>query len=243
MNTIPENTLMLECLKSGEINAEGQFMWGSNYTFLCSVAHGDTSIQAVYKPTQGERPLWDFPEATLSGREVAAYLVSEAGGWGFVPPTVYRQDGPAGAGSLQLYIPHDPEHHYFKFSADEKLRLKAVALFDAVINNTDRKGGHVLLDESDQLWLIDHGVCFHAQPKLRTVIWDFAGQPLSDEELAQIDALRIKLAPGMPLYEELSAFLNRQELLAMAQRIHALIAEGVYPFPSENRYSYPWPPV
>ena len=238
-----EKELILEILNKGEIEVEGQFVWGSNYTFLCEVIYQEQGLKAVYKPTRGERPLWDFPNETLAGREAAAYLVSEAGGWQFVPPTVYRQEAPAGPGSLQLFIEHDPEYHYFKFTAEERMRLMPVALFDAIINNTDRKGGHVLVDEQDQFWLIDHGVCFHIQPKLRTVIWDFAGKPILEPDCRQLEQLQRKLMPDNDLHQELLVYLSQREIQAMRQRIEVLLTERVFPEPSENRYSYPWPPV
>lgn len=235
--------LILECLQQGDILVEGQFMWGSNYTFLCQITFEDHTIQGVYKPTRGERPLWDFPRETLAAREVAAYLVSEAGGWDFVPPTVYREDGPSGPGSLQFFIDHDPNHHYFNFSPQEKERLRPVALFDAVINNTDRKGGHVIMDAEENIWLIDHGVCFHAEPKLRTVIWDFALQPIQPEYLEQIRKLKDQLVPEKAAYDQLSMYLNPREIHAMKIRIDELLQTGIYPQPAEGRYSYPWPPV
>jgi len=243
MAPIQEKALILKILQSGEITVEGRFMWGSNYTFLCHIAYRKDNLQAVYKPRRGERPLWDFPEETLAGREVAAYLVSEAGGWGMVPPTVMREDGPAGPGSFQLFIEHDPERHYFNLSEDERERLKPVALFDIIINNTDRKGGHIILDDDDHIWLIDHGVCFHIEPKLRTVIWDFAGQTINQESLDQILALKEKLASGQETHEQLCSYLDPQEIQAMVKRIDRLLRSKVFPHPSHNRYSYPWPPV
>lgn len=243
MTSPEEKKMILESLTRGEIALEGQFMWGSNYTFLCEITHQGTSIKAVYKPTQGERPLWDFPSETLARRETAAYLVSEAGGWQMVPPTVYRQEGPAGPGSLQLYIEHDPDHHYFTFTSKETQRLRPVALFDAVINNTDRKGGHILLGPEDKLWLIDHGICFHIQPKLRTVVWDFAGEPLSDEACQRIGGLGEKLAAGQEFHGKLADYLSRAEIQAMTARINVLLETGVYPHPTDRRYSTPWPPV
>ena len=218
-------------------------MWGSNYTFLCNLTYQNHQLKAVYKPVRGERPLWDFPNETLAGREVAAYLVSEYAGWDFVPLTIYRQDAPSGPGSLQQYIEHDPEHHYFKFTPEERQLLRSVAVFDAVINNTDRKGGHVMVDNQGKLWLIDHGVCFHTQPKLRTVIWDFAGQPLPTAEIERIRALHGMLNPEQPLHQELCQYLSLHELRATQQRITDLLEEGVFPSPVEERYSYPWPPV
>jgi uncharacterized repeat protein (TIGR03843 family) len=174
---------------------------------------------------------------------VAAYLISEVGGWKMVPPTVLRNDGPAGTGSLQFFVDHDPEHHYFNFTAEEKERLRSVALYDVVINNTDRKGGHIIFDKDDHIWLIDHGICFHIQPKLRTVIWDFAGQPISEESIQQIVSLKEKLAPKHDFHNQLSQYLSTAEIKAMITRIDGLCKTGVFPRPSDRRYSYPWPPV
>jgi uncharacterized repeat protein (TIGR03843 family) len=243
MISIEEKELILKCLQSGEVTVEGRFMWGSNYTFLCQVKEGDHTIQAVYKPTQGERPLWDFPSESLAGREVAAYIISEAGGWGMVPPTVLRDDGPAGSGSFQFFVDHDPERHYFNFTDEEKERLRPVALFDVIINNTDRKGGHIIFDEDDHIWLIDHGVCFHIEPKLRTVIWDFAGQHVSQESIQQMQALKEKLVPNQKTHEHLCRYLAPQEIQAVVDRIDALLRTGIFPQPSHDRYSYPYPPV
>ena len=186
---------ILTALQSGKILVKGEFLWGSNYTFLAQIEHAGENLAGVYKPTRGERPLWDFPVATLARREVAAYLVSEALGWRLVPPTVYRRDGPAGPGSLQLYVEHDPEYHYFNFSQEDIQRLRPVALFDLLINNADRKGSHILVDQDRHLWLIDHGICFHEEDKLRTVIWDFAGEPFPDELCSTLSDFLQKLAP------------------------------------------------
>jgi uncharacterized repeat protein (TIGR03843 family) len=243
MPPLANQSLILECLQLGTITVEGQFMWGSNYTFLCQVEYLESSIQAVYKPVRGERPLWDFPSETLSGREVAAFLISQAGGWDFVPSTVYRQEAPAGPGSLQYHIEHDPEYHYFNFTPEDKARLRPIALYDAVINNTDRKGGHILKDPDDKLWLIDHGVCFHAEPKLRTVIWDFAGQPLSPEAVEQLQHLKSKLSPGASLRTDLDNYLSLREIQAMCARIDLLLETKTYPMPTSERYAIPWPPV
>ncbi|MFN2146155.1 MAG: SCO1664 family protein [Anaerolineales bacterium] len=234
---------LIEVLSRGEIAVTGQFMWGSNYTFFCNISLEETELKAVYKPVRGERPLWDFPSESLSGREVAAYLVSELGGWGMVPPTVFRQEAPAGAGSVQLFVEHDPEYHFLNFSPEDRQRARPVALFDVVVNNTDRKAGHVLIDEAGKLWLIDHGVCFHVQPKLRTVIWDFAGQPLTAAEQEQLMALRAGLAPEAELYRQLGDYLSRHEIQAMAGRIDKLLSAGEFPYPSEDWPSTPWPPV
>jgi hypothetical protein len=239
----PSTASLIEQLSHGEINVTGQFMWGSNYTFFCDIAYQDSEIKAIYKPVRGERPLWDFPSESLGGREVAAYLVSKGGGWEMVPPTVFRTQAPAGPGSLQLFIEHDPEYHFLNFTPDDRQRARPAALFDVVINNTDRKAGHVLIDEEDKLWLIDHGVCFHMQPKLRTVIWDFAGLPLTTDEQEQLTRLRDKLAPKKKLQKKLTKYLSRAEIQAMAGRIDQLLAEGAFPYPSEEWPSTPWPPV
>ena len=243
MTLLLEKDVILNCLRSGEMTLEGQFRWGSNYTFLCEIQLEKHKLKAVYKPVRGERPLWDFPSETLAGREAAAYLVSEAGGWDFVPPTVFRSDAPEGPGSLQLFIRHDPEYHYFKFSEEQRQRLRPAALFDCVINNTDRKGGHILMDDDQNIWLIDHGICFHSQPKLRTVIWDFAGQPIPEEGYEKMAALRKKLLPGEAVHQELLKYLNTVEILAIIGRIDGLTRAQQYPRPVDKRYSYPWPPV
>lgn len=235
---------VIQALEQGDIEIDGQFMWGSNYTFLVNILQDGHTTRGVYKPIQGEKPLWDFPADSLAGREVAAYLVSAAGGWHLVPPTVLRDDGPIGPGSLQAYIEHDPNKHFFNFSAAQREATRTVALFDVIINNTDRKGGHLILARDDQrLWLIDHGICFHAQPKLRTVIWDFAGQPLTGAECEQLNALKDCLAQADALAADLEPYLSKLEILAITYRINQSLKAGVFPHPTEDRYSYPWPPV
>ena len=178
-----ETSTVLSVLQNGEITIKGEFVWGSNYTFLAEVCQEAQVVQSVYKPSRGERPLWDFPAASLARREAAAYVVSEALGWELVPPTVYRKKAPIGPGSLQLFIEHDPELHYFNLGEADKQRLRPVVLFDLLINNADRKGSHLLYDNHHHLWLIDHGICFHAEDKLRTVIWDFAGEPIPEQAI------------------------------------------------------------
>ena len=222
------------------MNVIGQFTWGSNYTFLTKVMRDGEMVEAVYKPQRGERPLWDFPTETLAGREVAAFLVSEALGWDLVPPTVFRDDGPLGAGSLQLRVDHDPEQHYFTFDDATRQRLRPVALFDVIVNNADRKGGHILID-GDKLWLIDHGICFHAEPKLRTVIWDFAGEEIPNELLDQVEGLKAQVASG--LRKDLSRYLDSDELNALDQRIENLLTERHFPEPSKEERATPWPLV
>jgi uncharacterized repeat protein (TIGR03843 family) len=239
---MPDSDPILSALSSGTIELKGQFVWGSNFTFLVQVTQGDETRPAVYKPARGERPLWDFPEGTLAQREVAAYVVSRALGWDLVPPTVLRPDGPAGAGSLQLFVDADPERHYFTFTEAEKQRLRPVAVFDLLINNADRKGGHVLLGERDHLWLIDHGVCFHAEDKLRTVIWDFVGEPIPRELLAALRRLRQALLDDNALRTELGGLLAAEEVEALQARADRLLRLKRFPPPGADR-PYPWPLV
>jgi hypothetical protein len=228
-------------LERGEIELKGQFLFGSNYTFLATVQYEGQGFPAVYKPRRGEQTLWDFPEASLAGREVAAYLVSQALGFGFVPLTILR-DGPFGPGSLQQYIEHNPNLHYFTFKPDDRLRLRPVALFDLLINNADRKGGHILLQKrTRRIFLIDHGLCFHAEDKLRTVIWDFTGEDISPELVSALKKFQSLLHPG--LSAELQPYLTPEEISALEARLEALLANPVFPHPPEDRRSFPYPPV
>lgn len=241
------STDLLHYLSHGEITIRGEFVWGSNYTFLADVITPEGNLACVYKPSKGERPLWDFPAATLAKREAAAYLVSEALGWELVPPTVYRKSGPLGAGSLQLYIDHDPEYHYFKFTTQDRQRLRPTVLFDLLINNADRKGSHVLRDASDHLWLIDHGVCFHIEEKLRTVIWDFVGEPIPENLCADLAnfAMRLKPVNGAPSDQASSLLtcLSRGEVRALGLRAERLVATGRFPAPDPRRRAFPWPQI
>lgn len=218
-------------------------MWGSNHTLLVQVEQDKQTLKAVYKPVRGERPLWDFPSDSLAGREAAAYIVSEAIGWNFVPPTVYRQDGPAGAGSLQLFVEHDPDYHYFNFRPEDRQRLRQVALFDALVNNTDRKGGHILIDPAGEMWLIDHGISFHEEPKLRTVIWDFAGNLITGANCEDLKAFSQLLEPETALVKKLETYLTAQEIQALRTRNDQLISKGQFPLPISKERSHPWPPI
>ena len=227
----------------GEIVLKGQFMLGSNYTFLVTLHHEGNESLAVYKPRRGEQPLWDFPEASLAGREVAAYLVSEALGWGLVPPTILR-DGPFGPGSLQQFIEYNPNYHYFTFKPADRQRLRPVALFDLLINNADRKGSHILFQKrSRHLFAIDHGLCFHEEDKLRTVLWDFAGETIPGELLAELAALRTGLSGTGSLSASLAAYLTPAEIHALRSRLEELLANPVFPHPPEERRAFPFPPV
>ncbi len=202
-------------LEKGEIELQGQFLLGSNYTYLVTVRYDDQEIQAVYKPWRGEQPLWDFPEASLAGREVAAYVVSQALGFGFVPFTVLR-NGPLGPGSLQQFIDHNPNYHYFSFKEADRQRLRPVAFFDLLVNNADRKGSHILVEKhTRRLFLIDHGLCFHQENKLRTVLWDFAGEEISIDLLDDLRSFQQTLSEATDLRRSLEAYLTSAEIAAL----------------------------
>lgn len=235
---------ILTALQKGDLSVQGQFAAGSNSTFLALIRYQDFETRVVYKPERGEQPLWDFPPYTLSRREVAAFLVSQALGWQLVPPTVYRRQGPLGKGSVQLFLEHDPEYHYFSFKPEDRERLRPVAAFDAMINNADRKGGHILLDSSNHIWLIDHGVCFHVEDKLRSVVWDFAGQALPSDLLLDMQRLVSRLdQPIDALPRLLAKLLSTNEVQALAIRIRHLLDTGIFPSPNADRRHYPWPPI
>ena len=224
----------IEC---GSYEIKGQFTFGSNYTFLVSVQHEGSEYAAVYKPLRGEQPLWDFPENTLGGREVAAYLVSEYLGFHIVPFTTLREDGPFGAGSLQQYIDYDPEYHYFSFSEEDRQLLKPVVLFDLLCNNADRKGSHVFFEkDTHHLYAIDHGICFHEESKLRTVLWDFSGQAIPADLLAPLSEIK-------SLRSSLEPYLSARELSALCARAESILKRGVFPRQPRDRRAMPWPPL
>jgi uncharacterized repeat protein (TIGR03843 family) len=233
----------LQILRRGKLALEGQFVQGSNYAFLASAAWDGRQIKAVYKPARGQMPLYDFDPASLAAREAAAFILSEALGWRFVPPTVIRRRGPFGPGSLQAFIEHDPRVTYFSLDETARTRLQPAALFDLLINNADRKGSHVLQDAGGAFWLIDHGLCFHAEPKLRTVIWDFSGQPIPEALLADLRALQPALAEGGALRTTLAELLANEEINALSARLQMLLAEPVFPQPDKERRPFPWPLV
>jgi uncharacterized repeat protein (TIGR03843 family) len=236
MNTLPIETIKA-ALTHGDYQLKGQFMLGSNYTFFVDVQYEGETCQAVYKPIKGEQPLWDFPDNTLAQREVAAYLLSEQLGFHFVPFTTLREDGPHGAGSLQQYIDYDVEYHYFNFTDEDKELLRPVMLFDLLINNADRKGSHIFFEEdTHRLYLIDHGVCFHEENKLRSVIWDFAGQAIPDELLAPLS--QTDSWPG--LFE---SYLSRREITALQRRAERLCTSKVFPRAPRDRRAFPYPPI
>ena len=232
----------LEVLRDGEVHVLGRLPWSSNATFLVDVAPaadpaGEPVLQAVYKPVRGERPLHDFPPG-LYRREVAAYELSAALGWDLVPPTVER-DGPLGPGSLQLFVLADFEQHYFTLRERTDLHpaLRRLCAFDIVANATDRKGGHVLLEGADHVWAIDNGLCFHASFKLRTVVWDFATEPLPGDVSDGLRLLCNGDAPGA-----LADLLNPAECSALAVRAETLLADGRFPTDPSGR-RWPWPVV
>lgn len=222
---------------------KGQMILGSNYSFLVTLDHEGVQLDAVYKPMKGEVPLWDFPYDSLADREVAAYIISEALGWNLVPPTVIRRKAPFGQGSLQVFIPHDPQQNYFSFGKDLHKKLRPTVLLDLVINNADRKGSHIILDEYGGIKLIDHGLCFHTEPKLRTVIWDFSGQPIPANLLEALDLLRGKILSKSNFYTDLKKYLKEAEIHAIAHRIQEIMDHPVYPAPDPNRRPFPWPLV
>jgi hypothetical protein len=234
---IPSSKIIQAALTDGEYELRGQFMLGSNYTFLVDVNHEGETYQAVYKPSKGEQPLWDFPDNTLALREVAAYLLSEALGYHIVPVTVFREEGPHGPGSLQQYIEYDVEYHYFNFTTADKESLRPVSVFDLLANNADRKGSHVFFeDDTHKLYAIDHGICFHEQDKLRTVIWDFAGQPIPDELLAPLSST----SSWSALLED---YLSPVEIAALLNRAEILCTNRIFPRPLQGRRAFPYPPI
>jgi uncharacterized repeat protein (TIGR03843 family) len=238
---------ILRSLQEGKVVVQGEFLWGSNYTFLVEIQFDSQAHQAVYKPARGERPLWDFPTASLGRREVAAYLLSSVLGWDLVPPTVYRKKGPLGGGSLQWFIEHNPNYHYFNFTEEDRQRLRPTVLFDILINNADRKGSHILKDPNDHLWLIDHGVCFHVEDKLRTVIWDFMGEPIPADLRHDIRQMRRKLAEissgSNGILAQIQEYISPVELRALAKRADNLIASSCFPEPDPSRRPFPWPQI
>lgn len=221
---------------SGDIEILGLLPGSSNYTFLAQLP--DRSL-VVYKPRKGETPLWDFPAGTLCRREAAAHLVSRAAGWNHVPPTILRE-GPLGEGAVQLFIDHDPSITAFDLVSTHSQDLRSIALFDVVANNADRKAGHVLADRQNRLWGIDHGLCFHEDPKLRTVLWHFVGEALTDREIGHLTKLRDSLDgdAGVAVKE----LLSDGEFEALLSRVDKLLRARVFPEPGPGR-PVPWPPV
>jgi uncharacterized repeat protein (TIGR03843 family) len=255
----------LVLLTTGALEIDGRLVDASNTTLLCNVSLDGVSAACVYKPVRGERPLWDFPDGTLAGREVASYLISQATGWNLVPPTVLR-DGPLGPGMCQLWIeteditslvnvvPVDAVPDGWRSvlrgvdSADravavvhaDDVRLRRLSVLDAVLNNADRKGGHLLLDAAGGLYGVDHGICLHAEEKLRTLLWGWAGEPLPGEAVEVLTALAADLDGA--LGEDLRDHLTRREVTAVGERIRRLLRTGRHPSPGRGWPAVPWPP-
>ncbi|HXX90336.1 MAG TPA: SCO1664 family protein [Acidimicrobiales bacterium] len=234
----PPTARVLTLLAEGEVEVLGRMPWSSNRTFLVTCSLQGEELAAIYKPGRGERQLWDFPEGVYR-REVVAYRLSEVLGWGLVPETIVREDGPYGPGSFQRFVAADFEHHHFTLVEDpaHHERLRAICAFDVVANNADRKSGHCLLGEDGTIWAIDNGLCFHVEPKLRTVIWEFAGEPLPP---AMCDGLG---AVAGRFDEAARDLLSAAEVRATVRRARALLEAGRFPEPDPDRYHYPWPLV
>lgn len=242
MDRSPPDLAAVTLLESAELELVGLLAGSSNHTLLVRLGRDDDRL-AVYKPRRGERPLWDFPSGTLHRREVAAYRVSAFLGWDLVPPTVLR-DGPLGIGSVQQFVHHDPAEHYFTLVEDPALhgRLAQMATFDLLVNNADRKGGHVLrMRDGHRLVGIDHGLTFHAEPKLRTVIWDLGGTAIDERWRADLRRLGGALRGGDP--GPVAGLLTPDEVNVLARRADLLAATAVLPEPPWDRRPYPWPPV
>lgn len=262
-----EETAVLRLLREGELAVEGRLVDASNATLRGALTLDGVTAHCVYKPVRGERPLWDFPDGTLAGREVSAYLVSRASGWDLVPPTVLR-DGPLGPGSCQLWIDEpesgeplvgflpagelparwfpiaparDDTGRAFVLTHADDPRLARLAILDAVINNADRKGGHVLIGADDRIYGVDHGVCFHLEEKLRTVLWGWADRELPPDALEMLARLTAALTAG--LAGELVAHLTPAEVARISDRIDILRTTSRFPTPSADWPSVPWPPI
>ncbi|GAA3167676.1 SCO1664 family protein [Blastococcus jejuensis] len=226
-------------LSEGEIDLEGRLLDASNVTLVGAIRTDTLAAECVYKPVAGERPLWDFPDGTLAGREISAYLVSETTGWGVVPPTVLR-DGPFGPGMVQLWVDGDEHVDLAAFVRRDHAGLRRMAIFDAVVNNADRKGGHIIPTSDGHVYGVDHGICFSVDPKLRTLLWRWAGTPLPDEAVAVLERLADELRGD--LGEQLHEHLTRTEVRCTQRRVAELLRTGRHPEPSGEWPALPWPP-
>jgi uncharacterized repeat protein (TIGR03843 family) len=226
-------------LREGVIDLEGRMVDASNVTLFGTIRCGDIVGECVYKPVAGERPLWDFPDGTLAGREISAFLVSEAAGWRIVPPTVLRE-APFGPGMVQLWIDGDEDVDLPTFVRRDEPALRRMAVFDAVVNNADRKGGHIIPMPDGHVYGVDHGICFSVDPKLRTLLWRWAGRPLLLEHLAVLEQLAEDLRGE--LGEQLHEHLTRREVRRTQQRVADLLRTQRHPQPSGEWPALPWPP-
>ena len=239
-----DGPVTLEFLRAAELEPVGWLVGSSNNAMVVRASAGGEALLAVWKPTAGERPLFDFPLGTLTRREVAAFHVSEVLGWGIVPPTILRE-GPAGEGMLQSWIDVDPAADVIGMVNEDDPRLRRVAVLDAIVNNTDRKAGHLLPVAGGHLFAVDHGVTFSIVPKLRTVLWAWEGEPFDEEEAEGIARVAAALgathSPG-PLAAQLRELLAAREIVATRARVEALLAAGVFPSPNPEWPAIPWPP-
>jgi uncharacterized repeat protein (TIGR03843 family) len=229
----------LRLLRDGDLQVEGRLYDASNATLYCTVTLDGVTAACVHKPIAGERPLWDFPDGTLAYREVAAYLVSTASGWDIVPPTILR-DGPFGPAMTQLWIDVDEGVDLGALVRADHAQLRRMAVFDAVVNNADRKGGHLLPTGDGHVYGVDHGVCFSVDDKLRTVLWRWRGKRLTEEALDVLTALKVQL--DGELGAALAGLLHRDEVTTTARRVERLLATGRHPMPSDGWPAVPWPP-
>ena len=242
-STAVDVSRVVDLLAHGNAELHGLVPWSSNYTFLVTVRNEGLQALAIYKPCRGERPLWDFPAGSLCRREVAAYLLSRRLGWPDIPPVVLR-DAAHGTGSVQLFVEADPEAHYFTMrgQAEYDDALRRVALFDCAVNNADRKGGHLLKGAEGQVWAIDHGLTFHSEHKLRTVIWEYAGQPIPGRELDDLGGLGDDLeGDDTPLCRALLHLIDGTEIAALRRRLDRLLQSCTFPLPHRSRRSVPYP--
>jgi uncharacterized repeat protein (TIGR03843 family) len=243
MPDVASDESVLELLGNGRLDVEGRLVEASNATLYCTIKTRGDSVACVYKPVAGERPLWDFPTGTLAGREVAAYAVSKAAGWDVVPPTVMRE-GPYGPGMCQLWIEWDSSVDLIAMSRrTDHAGLREMAVFDAVINNADRKIGHLLPVPDGHLYGCDHGVCFAEDYKLRTVLWQWRGRTLPRRSIEVLRKLQALLADGASLAAELAKYLTPAEVAATRIRVEKLLKHRVHPYPPEDWPAIPWPPV
>jgi len=236
-----DEAALLTLLATGTLDVKGRLVDASNATMYCTITGGGTEAACVYKPVAGERPLWDFPDGTLAGREISAYVVSRAAGFDVVPPTVYR-DGPFGPGMCQLWIDADETVDLVELARSNDARLRQMAVFDAVVNNADRKIGHLLPVAGGALYGCDHGVCFGADYKLRTVLWQWRGKPLTGGAVAALTKLKDLMTDG-DLAAELGNWLTTAEVAATTKRVELLLARKVHPLPPADWPAVPWPPI
>jgi uncharacterized repeat protein (TIGR03843 family) len=227
-------------LLNGRVASRALVPRGSNYTYLVTLVCDDGSTgKAIYKPQQGENPLWDFPYGSLCLRERAAYLVAEALGWRFIPPTVVR-NGPNGLGSMQHFIEHDPACHYFTIREEHEEDFKRMFAFDWLTNNADRKSGHCLVGADGRVYGIDHGLTFHAMPKLRTVMWDYAGLPIPSALLRDLEAFGASLGTLRGPLVELPELLSSSEIAALKKRLETILQRRKLPETHEGGIPWPW---